>query len=90
MIIIPQKGEELPSSRFDSNCITPGTKFMVRLHKHLKYFVRKKISTDPSWHGVEVILSGQDVSVIVSCDRQVTGLEWSCDIHIKSCDIDGT
>ena len=48
--------------RFDSNCITPGTEFMARLHEHLKYFVHKKVSSDPSWQDVEVILSGQNVS----------------------------
>ena len=53
----------MPSEpRFDSNCITPGTEFMAHLQKHLEYFVRQKLSTDPSWQEVEVILSGQDVS----------------------------
>ena len=53
-----QKGEVLPSMpRFDSNCITPGTDFMARLHEHLKYFVNKKLSSDPTWQKVEIILS---------------------------------
>ena len=57
-----QKGEVLPSEpRFDSNCITPGTDFMARLHEHLKYFVNKKLSSDPTWQKVEIILSGHDV-----------------------------
>ena len=57
-----QKGEVLPSEpRFDSNCITPGTDFMARLHEHLKYFVNKKLSSDPTWQKVEIILSGRDV-----------------------------
>ncbi|XP_075058040.1 5'-3' exoribonuclease 1 isoform X2 [Mixophyes fleayi] len=56
-----EKGEVLPTeSRFDSNCITPGTEFMVRLHEHLKYFVNLKMSTDKSWHGVTVYLSGHE------------------------------
>uniref|UniRef100_A0A8C0XTZ8 5'-3' exoribonuclease 1 n=1 Tax=Castor canadensis TaxID=51338 RepID=A0A8C0XTZ8_CASCN len=47
-----EKGEILPAeARFDSNCITPGTEFMARLHEHLKYFVNMKISTDKSWQG---------------------------------------
>eukprot|EP00045_Choanoeca_perplexa_P016695 m.228972 g.228972 ORF g.228972 m.228972 type:complete len:1310 (+) comp17332_c0_seq60:191-4120(+) len=46
---------------FDSNCITPGTPFMVRLQQHLEYFVHSKITHDPAWHGVEVILSGNEV-----------------------------
>ncbi|KAG8445306.1 hypothetical protein GDO86_010189 [Hymenochirus boettgeri] len=56
-----EKGEVLPTeARFDSNCITPGTEFMARLHEHLKYFVNMKISTDKSWQGVTVYLSGHE------------------------------
>ncbi|XP_030071789.1 5'-3' exoribonuclease 1 isoform X2 [Microcaecilia unicolor] len=56
-----EKGEILPTeARFDSNCITPGTEFMARLHEHLKYFVNLKISTDKSWQGVTVYLSGHE------------------------------
>jgi len=46
---------------FDSNCITPGTEFMARLCKHLRYFVRKKMQEDSSWRRVQVILSGPDI-----------------------------
>ncbi|XP_067851147.1 5'-3' exoribonuclease 1 isoform X3 [Heptranchias perlo] len=56
-----EKGENLPTeARFDSNCITPGTAFMARLHEQLKYFVHMKISTDQSWEGVAVYLSGHE------------------------------
>uniref|UniRef100_H3AKR8 5'-3' exoribonuclease 1 n=1 Tax=Latimeria chalumnae TaxID=7897 RepID=H3AKR8_LATCH len=56
-----EKGETLPTeARFDSNCITPGTAFMARLHNHLKYFVNMKISNDKAWHGVAVYLSGHE------------------------------
>ncbi|XP_071070656.1 5'-3' exoribonuclease 1 isoform X3 [Dasypus novemcinctus] len=56
-----EKGETLPSeARFDSNCITPGTEFMARLHEHLKYFVNMKISTDKSWQGVTIYFSGHE------------------------------
>lgn len=55
-------GEVLPTEkRFDSNCITPGTVFMARLHDQLKYFIKEKISTDPLWSNVKVILSGHEV-----------------------------
>ncbi|KAM3961555.1 LOW QUALITY PROTEIN: 5'-3' exoribonuclease pacman [Aphomia sociella] len=55
------KGEVLPTEkRFDSNCITPGTVFMARLHEQLKYFVKLKMSTDPLWSKVKVILSGHE------------------------------
>lgn len=56
------KGETLPTeARFDSNCITPGTEFMVRLHEQLKYFVVSKLSQDELWKGVTVYLSGHEV-----------------------------
>ncbi|XP_045534425.1 5'-3' exoribonuclease 1 [Papilio machaon] len=56
-----EKGEVLPTEkRFDSNCITPGTVFMARLHEQLKYFVKKQISEDPLWAKVKVILSGHE------------------------------
>ena len=56
------KGEELPKEPpFDSNCITPGTHFMVKLHEQLKYFINKKITEDAAWANVQVILSGHDV-----------------------------
>ncbi|CAG0880861.1 unnamed protein product [Cyprideis torosa] len=57
-----KRGETLPEeARFDSNCITPGTPFMVRLDQYLRYWVAKMISTDPLWRGVKVYLSGHEV-----------------------------
>ena len=65
------RGEVLPTEkRFDSNCITPGTGFMVRLNAQLRYFVARKISTDPLWQGLRVILSGHDVSGRPALDRR--------------------
>ncbi|KAJ8271161.1 hypothetical protein GJAV_G00123430 [Gymnothorax javanicus] len=56
-----EKGEVLPTeARFDSNCITPGTEFMARLQEQLKYFVHNKLSTDKTWQGVNVYLSGHE------------------------------
>ncbi|KAG1673590.1 5'-3' exoribonuclease 1 [Nymphon striatum] len=56
-----RKGETLPSeARFDSNCITPGTEFMVRLQEELKFFVMSKISTDKLWQGLRIYLSGHE------------------------------
>jgi 5'-3' exoribonuclease 1 len=57
-----QKGETLPTeARFDSNCITPGTPFMCRLDKALRYFIQYKISTSKAWQHCKVILSGHQV-----------------------------
>lgn len=56
-----KKGEKLPeTARFDSNCITPGTEFMAKLHEHLKYFIVKKISTNPLWRKCQIIYSGHE------------------------------
>eukprot|EP01105_Mastigella_eilhardi_P003842 TRINITY_DN1499_c2_g1_i2.p1 TRINITY_DN1499_c2_g1~~TRINITY_DN1499_c2_g1_i2.p1 ORF type:complete len:1027 (-),score=269.67 TRINITY_DN1499_c2_g1_i2:1040-4084(-) len=46
---------------FDSNCITPGTKFMAELSEHIKFYVRKRQSEDVCWANVRVIFSGQEV-----------------------------
>lgn len=57
-----ERGELLPDTpRFDSNCITPGTEFMGRLHDFLQRFVIERVSNDSAWHDVRVILSGHDV-----------------------------
>lgn len=38
------KGEAIdPATAFDSNCITPGTPFMDRLGRHLRFFVSARL-----------------------------------------------
>ncbi|KAM7349373.1 5'-3' exoribonuclease pacman isoform 1-T2 [Cochliomyia hominivorax] len=54
------RGEVREHERFDSNCITPGTEFMDRLHEALRYFIKSKISADPLWQKCRVILSGHN------------------------------
>jgi len=46
---------------FDSNCITPGTEFMEKVGKYLKYFIRKKMKEDPYWRNLRIVFSGHDV-----------------------------
>mmetsp|Transcript_25718 Transcript_25718/g.56399 ORF Transcript_25718/g.56399 Transcript_25718/m.56399 type:complete len:788 (+) Transcript_25718:196-2559(+) len=60
------KGKELKidenKKRFDSNCITPGTDFMLKLSLALQKWVDYKLKTDPFWmNGATVIVSGPDV-----------------------------
>ncbi|CAG5086426.1 Oidioi.mRNA.OKI2018_I69.PAR.g11207.t1.cds [Oikopleura dioica] len=56
-----EKGEALPKEgKFDSNVITPGTGFMVRLDKQLRYFINNKITHDDAWRGIKVFLSGHE------------------------------
>lgn len=47
------------SCEFNSNCITPGTKFMDHLSKYLDWFIRKKVSNDPVWQSLEIIFSNE-------------------------------
>ena len=57
-----KEGHEMPTEdAFDSNCITPGTEFMAKLTRQLKYFIAKKVSEDVDWQGVEIVLSGHEV-----------------------------
>lgn len=49
-------------TKFDSNCITPGTDFMLKLSLAMQKWVAYKIETDPFWKdGAKVIVSGPDV-----------------------------
>ncbi|XP_061098917.1 5'-3' exoribonuclease 2 isoform X3 [Conger conger] len=60
-----QRGGYLPpeeiKERFDSNCITPGTEFMDNLAKCLRYYVADRLSNDPGWRSLTVILSDASV-----------------------------
>lgn len=56
-----RRGDILPSEqRFDSNCITPGTEFMIKLSKALRQFIERKLTTDREWQRVKVVLSGHE------------------------------
>ncbi|GLE03619.1 hypothetical protein PINS_up012521 [Pythium insidiosum] len=56
-----KNGRPAPKSRFDSNCITPGTEFLHELSSHLVWFVRYKMKHDPLWSRLEVFFSGSEV-----------------------------
>jgi len=46
-------GEEAKNTKtWDSNAITPGTPFMALLAKSLRYWVVKKLNSDPGWKNV--------------------------------------
>jgi len=42
---------------FDSNAITPGTEFMATLGRWLRHWLHQRVTNDPLWSGLEVILS---------------------------------
>jgi 5'-3' exoribonuclease 1 len=57
-----KESPETDKTRFDSNCITPGTDFMLKLSLALQKWVDYKMQTDPFWmNGAQVIVSGPDV-----------------------------
>ena len=58
------EGKKLPPKKpptWDHNVITPGTAFMHRLSSFLRYYIHNRVSTDPGWKNVKVILSAADV-----------------------------
>lgn len=57
-------GKKLPPKKpptWDHNVITPGTAFMHRLSSFLRYYIHNRVSTDPGWKNVKVVLSAADV-----------------------------
>eukprot|EP00462_Mataza_sp_D1_P018545 CAMPEP_0175137042 /NCGR_PEP_ID=MMETSP0087-20121206/9601_1 /TAXON_ID=136419 /ORGANISM="Unknown Unknown, Strain D1" /LENGTH=1555 /DNA_ID=CAMNT_0016419845 /DNA_START=44 /DNA_END=4711 /DNA_ORIENTATION=- len=55
------RGEKVPETYFDSNCITPGTEFMQKLSANIQFFVRQKMKEDAGWQKIKVIFSGAEV-----------------------------
>jgi 5'-3' exoribonuclease 2 len=56
-----QKGPPRSKATFDHNVITPGTRFMDRLALFLRYYVHVRVSNDPNWRDIRVILSDASV-----------------------------
>ncbi|KAK3670278.1 5'-3' exoribonuclease 2 [Recurvomyces mirabilis] len=52
---------EKPKKTWDSNSITPGTPFMDLLAASLRYWVSYKLSTDPAWEKLKIIISDATV-----------------------------
>mmetsp|Transcript_1721 Transcript_1721/g.2536 ORF Transcript_1721/g.2536 Transcript_1721/m.2536 type:complete len:1255 (-) Transcript_1721:466-4230(-) len=55
--VIKKKGE-LP---WDSNVITPGTTFMIGLAEFVRFYIRKRINSDPAWKDLKVIFSDASI-----------------------------
>jgi len=59
-----ETGQPAPEEKkwdFDSNCITPGTEFMDKVAKSLRYYIQERQNTDPAWQEITVILSDATV-----------------------------
>ena len=51
-----------PSEKpWDSNVITPGTKFMIDLSECIRFYIRKRIATDKAWKNIKVIFSDSSI-----------------------------
>ncbi|KAL7571127.1 hypothetical protein ACA910_014733 [Epithemia clementina (nom. ined.)] len=50
-----------PGSGWDSNVITPGTPFMVRLATFVRFYIRKRLSHDKAWAPLKVIFSDASI-----------------------------
>ncbi|DAZ99616.1 TPA: hypothetical protein N0F65_001444 [Lagenidium giganteum] len=55
------KVSEKQEKAWDSNVITPGTKFMSKLAKYLRFYVRDRVNNNPAWKNIKVIFSDAGV-----------------------------
>ena len=46
---------------FDTNCITPGTKFMALVSASIKYYIVDRMNREPVWRRIKVIFSDANV-----------------------------
>ena len=51
--------ESEDNAAFNSNCITPGTKFMDYLSKYIDWYIRKRINEDDEWRKVQIVFSNE-------------------------------
>lgn len=56
--VAPPPPSEAP---WDSNVITPGTKFMIDLSEYIRFYIRKRIATDRAWKRIKVIFSDASI-----------------------------
>lgn len=57
------RGHKTPPIKdaWDSNVITPGTTFMLRLADYIRFYIRKRISQDKAWKQIRVIFSDASI-----------------------------
>mmetsp|Transcript_31295 Transcript_31295/g.28465 ORF Transcript_31295/g.28465 Transcript_31295/m.28465 type:complete len:126 (-) Transcript_31295:2480-2857(-) len=54
---VPEEIDKHLESKFDSNTITPGTEFMDRLSKAIKFFITERINTNPLYKNLKCMFS---------------------------------
>lgn len=78
----PVSEETRNQKTWDSNAITPGTPFMDLLSRSLKYWVCQKLTNDPGWKDLKVIISDASVpgegehKIVDWIRRQRTHSSW--------------
>jgi 5'-3' exoribonuclease 2 len=63
-LLTPQEAQaqrERAARRLDSNIITPGTAFMDHVAQGLRGYIQRRLTSDPGWRGLTVILSDASV-----------------------------
>jgi 5'-3' exonuclease len=83
---------EEDDNSFDSNCISPGTKFMDNLSKYIDWYIRKSVSENPLWQNIEIIFSNEKVPgegehLILSYVRQYGDINESYCLHGEDADL---
>ena len=58
-----------PVKGWDSNVITPGTPFMDKVARSVRFYVQKKISSDPGWKNVCVCVCVFFLLILPPCPR---------------------
>ena len=51
----------LAQEPWDSNVITPGTPFMLRLADFIRFYIRRRFADDPAWKNLRVIFSDASI-----------------------------
>lgn len=87
-----EKSEE-DFKEFDSNCISPGTKFMDHLTKYIDWYIRKSVSKQAkNWKNLEVVFSnekspGEGEHTAIQFIRYYGGMDESYCIHGLDADL---
>ena len=60
---LEQMGHVVPVAKppWDSNVITPGTPFMLKLSEFIRFYIRKRINEDKAWQSIRVVFSDASI-----------------------------
>mmetsp|Transcript_28765 Transcript_28765/g.59276 ORF Transcript_28765/g.59276 Transcript_28765/m.59276 type:complete len:1202 (+) Transcript_28765:161-3766(+) len=61
---LEEQGNKVPprsEKPWDSNVITPGTKFMIDLSEYVRFYIRRRIATDDAWKKIKVLISDASI-----------------------------